>query len=405
MLAPSPPQGVLTQCHETPFHSVWRGAVFVVRERLVHLIQFIGSRRGNTTGYGVMTRALSEALLTLQGTPFRWLMTEATDPAECAAHAALCRAHGGPVSHVALQVGPGLPWLQDLPGQRIAFTMFETDVLPDGWVAGLRRADKVFTPSAWGRQVMVDNGLAPERVFVVPGGVDGRRFHPWGGRLGSLQAPVFRFLIVGAYQTRKGHDEVLDAFAAQFRGRADVALLVKGNSFADLKIEAHLRTRVQALGLDNVQLVGGQLDDLHLAALYRSCDAFVMPSRGEGWCLPLIEALACGTPVIATCCSGHAAILEPLRGRFREVATRREAVTAPDFLRWYRFSRGAGHWYAPDPQDLAAALAEAVAAGRGRRHDELALEVLQRGSWAHAARCFVRAVLAPVPALPRAGSA
>jgi glycosyltransferase involved in cell wall biosynthesis len=61
---------------------------------------------------------------------------------------------------------------------------------------------------------------------------------------------------------------------------------------------AEARREAEALGVDDAVIFTGQLPLDELVALYQTCDLFVTASRHEGFCIPVIEALACGTPVV-----------------------------------------------------------------------------------------------------------
>ncbi|MBE2264583.1 MAG: glycosyltransferase [Burkholderiaceae bacterium] len=359
------------------------------------LVNLIGIIEGNPTGYGVHTRGFLRALERARTPDLHCLFTEFRKPGEIERNVESCRAFTGRVVNIWLQVGPGDAVLARFPGEKIAYTMFETDVLPDGWVAGLARADGVFTPSAWGREMMIDNGVEARRIHVVPGGVERAWFTPWGPKLRQLESPAFKFLMIGAYQTRKGYAELFTAFRQAFGDRRDVELVVKAEAFATPSAREKHRAAILADAPPQVRVVEGRLGDAAVAALYRSCDCFVFPSRGEGGGLPLFEAMACGLPVIATRCSGHSQLLDPFAGRFLEVSTLRKPVTAPDFLNWYRWKHGAGCWHEPDVDSLAAAMQRVAEGGLPWDPVATALEVRQRFSWDASVDAALRALLRP----------
>ncbi len=359
------------------------------------LINLIGELKGNTTGYGIHTRGFWRALEHSRTKDLHCLFTEHRLAGEIERNAERCRAFPGRVVNIWLQVGPGDEVLARFPGEKIAYTMFETDVLPDGWVAGLARADRVFTPSTWGRQIMVDNGVEARRIHVVPGGVERACFTPWGPKLRQLESPAFKFLMIGAYQTRKGYAELFTAFRQAFGDRRDVELIVKADSFATPSAREKHRALILANAPPQVRVVEGRLADAGIAALYRSCDCFVFPSHGEGCGLPLFEAMACGLPVIATRCSGHSQLLNQFVGRFIEIDALRKPVTAHDFLKWYRWKNEAGYWHEPTVDSLAAAMQRVAAGGLPWDPVATALELRQRFSWGASVDAALQVLLRP----------
>jgi alpha-1,3-rhamnosyl/mannosyltransferase len=141
-----------------------------------------------------------------------------------------------------------------------------------------RRADHVLVVSERTRRDVEQRyRLEPAKVTVTPNGVD-PSFSPGGERDGYL-------LFVGAIQRRKDPLAALDAARA-----VGLPLVVAGP-----EKEAALAQRLREGGAD----LRGYVSKAELADLYRGAAALVLPSRFEGFGLPLLEAMACGTPVVA----------------------------------------------------------------------------------------------------------
>ena len=154
----------------------------------------------------------------------------------------------------------------------------------------VRRAARVLTVSETTRRDLVERYRVPsERVVVTHNGVH-HRFRPDGPR---LERPPF-LLFVGALHPRKGLVVALEALARL--PDAPPLLVVGPAKHGAPAVEA----AVARLGLERrVELVG-HVDDDELARLYRSASAFVFPSLFEGFGLPVVEAMASGTPVVTT---------------------------------------------------------------------------------------------------------
>ena len=127
----------------------------------------------------------------------------------------------------------------------------------------------------------------------------------------------FRFLSVFKWEARKGWDVLLRAYFEEFTADEPVSLHVKTRAFHsdddfDAKIDAFAAER----GLPpraqrpEVHVIGHELALRGLPRLYKAVDAFVLPSRGEGWGRPHVEAMASGTPIVATNWSGPTAYLD-----------------------------------------------------------------------------------------------
>ena len=120
----------------------------------------------------------------------------------------------------------------------------------------------------------------------------------------------FRFLTVGNLSARKGHGELLSAFALKFRGQNAVQLRIGGTG----PLRKQLERRAMELGIDNQLRFLGQLDRKQVCFEMKTCHAFVLPSHYETFGVVLIEALSLGKPVISTRCGGPEEIVNPGNG-------------------------------------------------------------------------------------------
>lgn len=122
-----------------------------------------------------------------------------------------------------------------------------------------------------------------------------------------IALPVgFRFLHVSSCFPRKGPDVLLRAFGKAFRGRDDVNLVIKTFPNPHNQVpELLARLRREEPGFPPVTLINEELSPGQLRTLYEVCQGYVAPSRGEGFGLPMAEAMLHGLPVIATGWGGH----------------------------------------------------------------------------------------------------
>ena len=218
------------------------------------------------------------------------------------------RALDPPLPHAA-DVEVRHQWPPDLspsPAGRLAVIQpWEFGAIPREWIEPMRsNVDELWVPSEFVRDMYVRAGLEPDRVLTIPNGVDLELFSPDGERA-CLPVPddAVRFLFVGGLIRRKGPDLLLNAWRAAFDGRDDVVLVVKdvgvGGVYRDGDRE-QIRAHAAADELPRVLLIEHELDEREIANLYRACDVLVHPYRGEGFAMPVLEAMACATPAIVT---------------------------------------------------------------------------------------------------------
>jgi glycosyltransferase involved in cell wall biosynthesis/tetratricopeptide (TPR) repeat protein len=190
-------------------------------------------------------------------------------------------------------------------GKLVCILPWEHKAVPVRWVEEIEaKVDEVWTPSQFVREAFLRGGASPQRIRMLPNAVDPKTFRPDGPATRPPYARGFIFLFVGGLIRRKGIDLLLQAYGDAFTPEEDVTLVVKDlgsrtfyNNITRLADVHQFATRSSA---PHTLILMDEMDDAALAALYRGVDALVLPYRGEGFGLPMIEAMACGKPIIAT---------------------------------------------------------------------------------------------------------
>lgn len=160
-----------------------------------------------------------------------------------------------------------------------------------------RKADAVITGTSWTAQEIVRwCRVPPERVRIIPYGVDRGLFAPpaepsLAQGLAELALSRPYLLTVGALEPRRGVDTLLEAWKMLHPHFPELELVLAGPLRAPVPALAQLPTGVRLLGY---------VEDQLLPVLYAGAQAVVAPSRGEGFDLPVLEALGCGACVVAS---------------------------------------------------------------------------------------------------------
>jgi len=166
----------------------------------------------------------------------------------------------------------------------------------------VRRCDAVITVDAAGLakcQAMLGKASAG-RCFLIPTCFDERVFQvdaatdQW--RSASTRNPEKRVIFVGRLEEGKGLDTLLGSFALLYEQRPDVCLTVVGDGTQRARMEAE----AEALGIRGVVDFRGWAEPEAIAGMLRASCLYYLPSLAEGLSIAVLEALACGTPVVAT---------------------------------------------------------------------------------------------------------
>ena len=305
-----------------------------------------------------------------------------------------------------------------VPSQALAITfivtefgldadMFAEPDLPPGDYT--RGRDLVVTPSRWSRDRLLDYGFAEEAVRVVGHGVDTEAFTPLSAQeravnranLG-IDPDVTVFLNVGAPMWNKGGDLLVEAFARVHQQQPRTKLILKdARQLYGLSVETTVRqvgARHPDLMSDSlmaaISVIPGNMSLSELRQLHGISDWYVSPYRAEGFNLPVLEALACGKPVIVTSggstddfCNGAAVRRIPSTFHRGLVGTKADACRLEPHLPSLVELMAEAASQGPDRQDLSgAAVAQARLHGWGRVAVELARLIDADASEASAAR-------------------
>jgi glycosyltransferase involved in cell wall biosynthesis len=320
-------------------------------------IRLIGQR--NTSGIGTHYAHFCDALRQMQGVGILIEEVDSFDNNQLMSALNCSQDHDINISFT------GINLHGNFRGHNIQWVVFESTKIPENILAVCQTSEQVWVPTDWGRSILVANGINPDRIRVIPEGVDGNLFHTHGRKPYRKERP-FRFLSLGKYEQRKSLDETIDAFAQVYANTPAIELVIKSNYFVnhDQKFQ-DLKQKIA--GLSNIRLIWGEMSSNELARLYRSCDAFVLPSKAEGWGLPLIEAAASGLPVISTYYSGHTEFLQHIPSSVLSVSYTQGPVTCSEYQSYYPNSNNDwGTWARPDVVSIAGAMQTVC-----REYDEL----------------------------------
>jgi glycosyltransferase involved in cell wall biosynthesis len=181
----------------------------------------------------------------------------------------------------------------------------------------VREADRVIAVSQSLADLAAALGAPRERLRVIPNGIDGRRFHP-GPKAEArrrLGLPAERPLIVsvGGLTERKGHHRVMAALPGLLPRYPGILFAAVGGPSVEGDTGPRLHRLTAELGLEDHVLLPGATPHAEIATWLQAADLFCLATGNEGRPNAVLEALACGLPVVTTDVGGNREIVEPGR--------------------------------------------------------------------------------------------
>jgi glycosyltransferase involved in cell wall biosynthesis len=177
----------------------------------------------------------------------------------------------------------------------------------------LRAADRVVSVSQSLKDTAVAIGVRSDRIRVVSNGVDTERFFPMSRAESreALRLPADRCIIlsIGGLNEGKGHHHVIEALPAILRRHPDLLYVIVGGGQPGNTYRPVLERMVRDASLESHVLLAGERTHDEIPRWIGAADLFCLATRSEGWSNVLLEALACGRPVVSTQVGGNAEIV------------------------------------------------------------------------------------------------
>ena len=217
---------------------------------------------------------------------------------------------------------------------KVVYTGVDTTDEAGNFVVNGNKADFLLTPSNISKTRIQNMGVT-KPIFVVPHGIDPKVFT----YTPKIKEDKFKFLYVGECSDRKGIFHTLEAFIDLFKNNNNVELHIKSND----SMLFYNSQEVKNIIKDHKNIFWHISNDGHdkVMDLYRSCHAYVYPSRGDSFGMTILEAIACGLPTIATSEPGST---ELIKDRYYNVSTKSVSVKNHP---WFK-----GEWGEPNVKDL-----------------------------------------------------
>eukprot|EP00039_Didymoeca_costata_P018146 m.332278 g.332278 ORF g.332278 m.332278 type:complete len:477 (+) comp16915_c0_seq1:238-1668(+) len=197
----------------------------------------------------------------------------------------------------------------------IGRVMFETTSIPSNWISACSDwVDELWVPSTWGKDCLIKSGVPERKIAVIPQSIDVIKFDPKVVKHDHSLLPgsenAFSFLSIFKWEDRKNYQGLLRAFITTFDGDDSVALYIRSGKSAD-QLKGVVEEFVDELNVIKCPKIVwlAHVENKKLPQLYATADSFVLPTHGEGWGRPIMEAMAMELPTIATYWGGSTAFL------------------------------------------------------------------------------------------------
>jgi glycosyltransferase involved in cell wall biosynthesis len=241
---------------------------------------------------------------------------------------------------------------QDYNGPKIAYNFWDTTLQPEQFFNKLLEFDEMWVPTNWQRDNTILQGYDPEKIKVVPSGVDTNIFFPDLDLTHELTSNgKFNFFMAGSWDYRKSTKEIIETFIKTFDKNEPVNLIISVDnrfSFDNLN-STEERLKHHNLVDDRITTVHFLSRDQYIK-LIKTSDCFLSCSRCEGWNLPLIEAMASGTPAIYSNCSGQLEFAQNKGIPVNILGTK--PASNQNTYNHVTFGEISGDYYEPDFNDL-----------------------------------------------------
>eukprot|EP00760_Papus_ankaliazontas_P037893 PhM_4_TR8780/c0_g1_i1/m.49513 len=235
------------------------------------------------------------------------------------------------------------------PDYVVGRSMYEFSRIEDAWVHACNTVpDEIWVPSVFVKNVFETSGVHPDKLVIIPEAIDVYAFDPnvatrvnlpphgpnahwrhWANRpYEAAQQNYFKFLSNFKWEPRKGWEVLFFAYFSEFSAADEVSLYIMTHiwfpggpdTYGDKNnctyLSESVLTFAASVGFDvnnlpHFAFITEDMSEIDVINSYASVDAFVLPTRGEGWGLPSMQALAMGLPTIGTNFGGQVDFMHP----------------------------------------------------------------------------------------------
>ena len=272
-------------------------------------------------------------------------------------------------------------------GPKIGYLVWESTRMDENFFKLWNKFDQLWVASEWQKQCTIEQGADPSKVKVVPEAVDGSIFKPNSSvELSDYDDGRFKFIHFGRWDYRKSTKEIIESFLSEFKPEEPVDLILSIDNFYAKDGFNSTEERMKEYNMEDprLKILHFPSREDYIKYLQKG-HVFLSCARSEGWNLPLIEAMACGTPSIYSNCSGQ---LEFAKGKGLPVKiSHMEPAQRGEFHSFHRHLLS-GEFYEPDFNDLKKVMRDAYE--NYDKHKKQALKeskiIRKKFTWENAAK-------------------
>ena len=255
-------------------------------------------------------------------------------------------------------------YFDNYQGPKIGYNVWESTRQPEGFFNKWKEFDQMWVPTQWQAECTIKQGADPEKVKVVPEGVDVSTFYPEDPQTTlDYVDGRFKFIHFGRWDYRKSTKEIIETFLKTFDPSEPVDLILSIDNPWGKELDGYETTedRLEGFTLKDPRLKIKHFPSREDYITYlKNGHVFLSCARSEGWNLPLIEAMACGTPSIYSACSGQ---MEFAKNKGLPVKILGEKSTHNNTYSNFAQKDGKntieGNYYEPDFKDLSCVMRDA----------------------------------------------
>jgi glycosyltransferase involved in cell wall biosynthesis len=196
-------------------------------------------------------------------------------------------------------------YVYDANFKNIGYIDTETsDFLETGWHKSINMMDELWVPAEYVKNACIKSGVTIP-IKIVPHCINVSEYseNVKGAKVKELNN-TFNFVFVGEFTERKNIRALVRAFHTEFHPRESVNLYIKTSGLEVSKIESYCESIKKGLKLrsnyKNDLIISGRIKKEDYISILNQCHCFIMPSRGEGFCIPALEAMCLGIPSLYT---------------------------------------------------------------------------------------------------------